>query len=783
MVDGSGSADRVELILERVETLPTLGPVAARLLTLTSSDDYEVDEVCSLIETDPSLTAKVLALCRHGSTRLADRTTTVRRALLALGIERVRSAVLSVSVYELMDRAGHESDLRLSSTEQAPIGSFDREGFWTHSIGVACASELIVSGQPELGVRPDDAFVAGLLHDLGRLALDVILPRAHERVIGMADRRRCASATVEREVFGLDHHQIGRRLAEHWGLPEHLSDVMWLHSQPRDALPMVEHRALISMVSVAKALARELHIGWSGDFDQPRSWAEAAEDAGLDPSLIEAGLGKVHEQTASRCSILGLGEPTSPDLLLRSIVEANRTLGRMNALLVSRQREAEEMRRRVEQLEAFGRSVHAGMSASAVLAEIVASARRTLGPDAAAGLLEQGGQWQWHPPAHAGAGSEPGHTDEAELAAGTSVNRPDSGEGQPDAPGPQPRFVTPPESWDPRCLGDQPVAAVGDPVAAVAPWITPELGPEPGQWRVLGLTVQGDDRGGRAVLLIRGKDAAGLGRRVEGAARLWASALGGAIQRERMRRYGEMLASANRALVEAQRAIAERESMARLGELTAGAAHEMNNPLAVISGRAQLLRRHVRDDVSMAAASAIAEAASDLSEMISDLHMLAEPIEPGSAPLTVEQLLRDAKVHAAERAAGIDRVQIHSGPGLALMGDAALLRRAIEEVVVNALEASNHEIVTVRAETVGSDGRLLIVIEDSGPGFTDRALTHAVDPFFSDKPAGRKRGLGLSRTHRIIEAHRGTLTLENRPQGGARVAIELPEAHRTRAAA
>jgi len=744
--------ERVEMILERVESLPTLGPVAARLLTLTSDDEYDIDEVCSLIETDPSLTARVLALCREAQTRLADRVTTVKRALVALGIDRVRSAVLSVSVFELMERATNESDLRLAGMETAPTGEFDREGFWTHAIGVACAAELTASAQPQAGVRPDEAFVAGLLHDLGRLALDVVLPRAHELVIGLAERRRCASASVEREVFGLDHHQVGRRLAEHWDLPARLADVMWLHSQPREAIPSVEHRPLISMVTVAKAMARELHLGWSGDFDQPRPWSEAARDAELDIPALERQVPALHARTASRCASLGLGEPSSPELLLRSILEANRTLARANSMLVEKQREAEAVRERAHRLEAFCRSVHAGMSASAMMDEILVSACRTVGHRACVGLLQSGQRWQWH---HVGG----------------------------DDTGIEPELVDPPSDASLEAFDRQPRGTLGDPVGSALAWLTPRLDDEPGVWRVVRLTEQTGARARRAAVLIACEDADAVRAGVAAAGGVWSLALDQAIQRERMRRYGEMLASANRALVEAQQALSQRESLARLGELTAGAAHEMNNPLTVISGRAQLLRRRLEDPVGRAAADAIIDAAGDLSQLISDLHMLAEPLEAGVGTLAVEHLLRDAVECATDRVGGADRVRLDCQDGLMTIGDERLLVRAIEEIVINAIESAKDEIVRIRGETAGSDGRLWILVEDRGPGLSERALKHALDPLFSEKPAGRKRGLGLARAHRIVDAHGGTIVLENGPLGGARVTIELPRREGARAAA
>src|SRR4051812_2336980 len=187
-------AAQIEAILREVDSLPTLSTVATRLLRIASVEDADLDALVEIIETDPSLTARLLGLCRRADKGLGDRITTVRRAVVMLGLEAVQAAVLSVAVYEIMEGCAPEFD---AGDEDTPPGSttleFDREGFWKHSIAVASASELIADGHLDLGVKPEEAFVAGLLHDLGKLVLDTILPRSYARVLGLAERRGCTS--------------------------------------------------------------------------------------------------------------------------------------------------------------------------------------------------------------------------------------------------------------------------------------------------------------------------------------------------------------------------------------------------------------------------------------------------------------------------------------------------------------------------------------------------------------------------------------------------------------
>ena len=104
--------DRVELVLSQLDALPTLSPVATRLLSISADDEVQLDEIVGLIEADPTLAGKILGLCRRAGLAMSERVTTVKHAAVMLGLEAVRAAVLSVAVYETLDAHGEEADDR-----------------------------------------------------------------------------------------------------------------------------------------------------------------------------------------------------------------------------------------------------------------------------------------------------------------------------------------------------------------------------------------------------------------------------------------------------------------------------------------------------------------------------------------------------------------------------------------------------------------------------------------------------------------------------------------------
>ncbi len=748
---------QIELILQQVEALPTLSPIATRLLQVSSPADADLDQIVQLIESDPALTARVLGLCRRADRPVLERITTVRRAVVMVGLEAVQSAVLSVNVYELMESAGAAAD------DEGPVERrFDRAGFWKHCVGVAAASELIAEAHKRLGVAPEEAFVAGLLHDLGKLALDLVLPRAYGRVLALAERRQCAAGGVERELLGLDHHTAGKRLAEHWGLPHALQDSMWLHGQPGASLPDLPHRALVAVVTVADALCRSLHLGWSGDFDLPGPVRTAAIEHGLDPRLVDEVAPRLHEQVASRCRILGVDEQTTPQLLMHSLAAANRQLSRINTVLQARSKTSQRQARVLGAINAFHAERSPGRTLMDALSDVARSACSVLGqpgtrPDAShtfCAILFQSRTsedtrepWQLCQFAHDGT-------------------------------------VVRSEAIEPPAARGGSLARLADPeqisisALSLLPWLTDYLSDAVDIRRVRLLPLTSSREPGPAAVLVHEADVEELGLdrgQLSAITCTWAAAIVSAAQHDGARRLGERLAASNRSLAEAQVRLAEAQSLVRLGEMAAGAAHEMNNPLTVISGRSQLLAQRLKEGPDRAAAAAMADAAQHLSDLITSLRLLSDPPKPNPVPTP----LGDVAVSAIERAerrsgrTGMVRVSVQQPQPVALL-DRELVAMAVGEAITNALEASAGTPVEVRVQRESPDGRLLIEVEDKGTGMSPKTLQHAFDPFYSDKPAGRQTGLGLSRARRLMELHAGEITLRSTPGVGTVAIFSLP---------
>ncbi len=223
-------------------------------------------------------------------------------------------------------------------------------------------------------------------------------------------------------------------------------------------------------------------------------------------------------------------------------------------------------------------------------------------------------------------------------------------------------------------------------------------------------------------------------------------------------------------LVEAREQIVARERLAAVGRLAAGVAHEVNNPAAVTLGRATLL---LDDGATLppevaADLQVMARQAQRIRDITGALLRLGRPQSGTRAPLDLAEVVRGS-VALVQREADKAGVRlIVEAPASPAMGDAAALDQLLHNLLRNALAAAPGGTVTVRA----SPGE--IVVEDSGPGFSSEVLPRLFEPFFTTKPVGQGTGLGLAICRGIAEEHGGTLTAENREEGGARLRLSIP---------
>lgn len=724
-----------------------------RVLEVASNDTSSVRDVCQLIESDPALSARILQLVHRSDLGVSGEVNTIERAVVLLGFDAVRCAVLAVSVFATFEAA------------HADKSAFSRSEFWKHCIAVGCCAELLAAEARQnwgraAGVEPAEAFVAGLLHDLGKLALDAALPKSFARVVEAVDMIRGNIADVERNVIGIDHTIVGKRLAEKWQLPAGIRDAVWLHGQLPQALPSsVRNARLVNIVTLADLLVREQHLGYSGNYTFPIQRQTLFDALGLLPEQIEHVLSKLVDQVERRASALGLGTAEAQELYRDALQQAHRELSRVTDQLAARNRKLSIRGKYFEALAMFQSELRPDAPPNVVLHAVGQTAATVLeAPTVAVFSMPPGQTYAEVVLVDRGGHLVQNHLVELNLDAESPVT--------PERPAP----------------GDGPVLGVGQEMEWLVQAFSPRLSGTGRYWICLeadgmcvGGVVWGADAGEAQRLSTQTQELTALSCG-------WSLALRTCQIRDEARTLSEQLADTNRRLQSAQSEIVRTRMLTSVAEMAAGAAHEMNNPLAVISGRSQLLAASLSDPKHRQAAQLIYDKSQQLSDIITELMYFARPLAPKSAPTPVVTIVEQAIEQAKGRSKIDDRnIDVRLGELPEAEVDGQQVASAIAEILVNAIQATDPQDgqITLASSFDAFGRRVVITVSDNGCGMDEHVLKHAFDPFFSAKQAGRRPGMGLAKALRWIESSGGTMRLESRPGEGTRAILLLPASSQT----
>lgn len=733
-------AKRVELIIRQLDSLPTLPVVATRLLKATTAERSSLKEIVSLIESDQSLTAKILTLTRRAHLGLGNSVTTVEKAVVMMGLDAVRNAILSIQVFETFGPKGSRDE-----------GDFDRLEFWKHSLAVACGAQLIAEQLPKsLLLDPDEAFVCGLLHDLGKVVLDNCLPKSFARVVKIAETNRSSIADVERRVLGIDHAAIGKKLADQWQLPEKVSNAIWLHHHKSSQLPEhIGHRTLIDVMYLADLIAREQRIGFSGNFILVDRSIDLAGQLDIDENAYQKILLELRKRMSQRAELIGLDQLNTDDLYLQALRVANTELGRLNESMTGKNHKLKSRARYFDAINELHHWLRPGMATAEMIEHIARAIRSGLALPAVI-VYRQDEKNRFLEAAFI----------HKETTATQLFELPIRSEPLPDL-STNSLLLDPPEYLEP-----------------VITRHAKKLGTD--AIKLIRLTGADCEIGG--VLFSCPKTVAtrliNERQEIEALATACSLALGQSMVIEAKERLADDLLVANRQMQELEQKLLESRCLAALGELAAGAAHEMNNPLAIMSGRAQLLRDQEEHEEKRKSLEIIIDQANNASGIISELMEFAKPVKPQRELINLKDHLESTItdfVGASELNRDQIMVDIEEGAGVVL-ADRQQLDMIVKELLDNAVEAADDVNLQVKINAVVEDDSRYVQLRvaDNGPGMEPEVLNKALDLFYSSRKAGRRRGVGLSRVYRYVQANDGMFWLESQPGMGTTAYIRLP---------
>lgn len=240
---------RKEAIKEKIlntEDLPTLPSTVGKILELVDNPKTTAGMLSDLINTDPVLAAKVLKVANSAFFGFPKRISTLNLAIVILGFSSLKHLCLSVGVMNLWDGSDNESGLNMN-------------GFWSHSIATGVAAKLLARK-----VRyeiPGEAFVAGLIHDIGKLLLNDLVDE-YQDVLKESEKKEISLSEIEEDMLGVGHDQVGGWLIERWNLPPELVESIANHHSSNG----IHDNPLNKILRSADSLAHHAKIGNSGNY-------------------------------------------------------------------------------------------------------------------------------------------------------------------------------------------------------------------------------------------------------------------------------------------------------------------------------------------------------------------------------------------------------------------------------------------------------------------------------------------------------------------------------------
>lgn len=251
--------------IENISSIPTLPTVIERLTRLLQNPKTSAEEVGKAITTDQALASKVLKLVNSAFYGFPGRISTITHAIVILGFSTVKNIVLTASIFDAFRNKVED------------MAGFDLEDFWLHSIACGAASSSIAKQIG--GCEKEACFIAGLIHDIGKLILCQYLPKEFGMVLRHCADNRQLFYESEKKLFDSNHAHIGGYLTERWNLPANLQNPVKYHHQPS---PSHEHYLITAIVHCADILVRALDYGNGGDRRIPSISESVWKSLGLD---------------------------------------------------------------------------------------------------------------------------------------------------------------------------------------------------------------------------------------------------------------------------------------------------------------------------------------------------------------------------------------------------------------------------------------------------------------------------------------------------------------------
>jgi len=747
----NSAARRIELAVGQCESISILPAVAARFLTQLSRMELTPGSLAELVESDPAITALALLFCRNKGIIIKQCDTWLLQVMENISLREIRDAVLSAKICGgLTDDAGTDFRKELSR----------------HSLAAACCAKLLTKfiSPP---IDGDTAYLAALLHDIGKFLLDEVMPKSFDTLLEQARADKTSFYKVEQANLGLDHTILAKRFAQNLRLPSDIILGLWLHHSHGGIASQIPQARIAAVVELADIIVRRAGIGKSGSYDEQITPEAIAETLGLTAEQIKQVEQQLPDMVNRKAEAVGLN------------------------ILKPGWAYCDALRATAGQLAADGSKIFeesTRLQSSASYFDFIKELFPKINSSISAIEMAKNYATVWQNFFHTGPVCVY-LTDQLEENIAEGAIAEEQGKA---------KAVVLEVPLDAELI-PQPmkekfvVSDAGDNVD----WLFEQCEVKFDLARTKIAPLQSAGRTvGVIIFELRHPVGNDIAERFRPAAEFGGTVLDmlGTIgsQQWYAERFAQVLSKTPDArpqtqdpaslknYAEASKEPKTEDGAGALAEMAAGAAHELNNPLSVISGRAQLLAKSENDPDRKRILEQIQQNAGELSGIIDDLMSYANPQQPRPTETGIGQIINDA-VDLTKQKKQMNQldIKIDVAPDTpAAFVDSAQISCAISNIICNGLEAypSGSGAIAIDVSASKTSRTVSIQVIDSGRGMDEQTLARATHPFFSARPAGRKRGMGLAHAQRLIEINHGTLSLASEPDKGTTVTIILPVA-------
>jgi putative nucleotidyltransferase with HDIG domain len=271
-----------------VKEIPTLPVIYQQLFQMMQDPNVAVPEIAEIITQDQSLSAKILHLVNSAFYGYNKEIKTISRAVVILGFRAVRSAALAISVFEYFGEDEEKSGV-------------DMTKFWEHSIAVATISKVLA--EAARFNQQEEAFIVGLLHDVGKLIEKRHFPEDFTEIINVAQEQHLSWYDTEKALFQVNHATIGKVVFRSWDFPPSVVDAVHFHHNPDSSTKFPQ---LTALVHIADFISNELGYSSPGAYPPRECQPEAVQMVGLSVEQIRGCEEQIREELEGSMQILKL---------------------------------------------------------------------------------------------------------------------------------------------------------------------------------------------------------------------------------------------------------------------------------------------------------------------------------------------------------------------------------------------------------------------------------------------------------------------------------------------